>query len=59
MTREMSSPRRRRHSRSILRYVFEAEQGKAAALNAAMRLSRGAVLVFTDDDARFEADWLD
>ena len=42
-----------------LRYVFEAEQGKAAALNAAMRLSRGDVLVFTDDDARFEADWLD
>ena len=23
-----------------------------------MRLSRGDVLVFTDDDARFEADWL-
>jgi glucosyl-dolichyl phosphate glucuronosyltransferase len=42
-----------------LRYLFEAEQGKAAALNAAMRLSRGDVLVFTDDDARFEADWLD
>ncbi len=42
-----------------LRYTFEAEQGKAAALNAAMRQSRGEVFVFTDDDVRFEVDWLD
>jgi len=42
-----------------LRYVFEAEQGKAAALNAGMRLATGTIFAFTDDDARFEPDWLD
>jgi glycosyltransferase involved in cell wall biosynthesis len=42
-----------------LRYLFEPEQGKAAALNAGMRISEGEVLVFTDDDVRFETDWLD
>jgi glycosyltransferase involved in cell wall biosynthesis len=41
-----------------LRYQFEAEPGKPAALNAAQRLARGDVFVFTDDDARFEVDWL-
>jgi glucosyl-dolichyl phosphate glucuronosyltransferase len=42
-----------------LRYVFEPEQGKAAALNTGMAQSRGDVLVFTDDDVRFEPEWLD
>ena len=42
-----------------LRYVFEAEQGKAAALNAGMKLATGRIFAFTDDDARFERDWLD
>jgi len=42
-----------------LRYLFEAEPGKPAALNAAQRLARGDVYVFTDDDARFEVNWLD
>ncbi len=40
-------------------YVFEAEQGRSAALNAAIRLARGEVIVTTDDDVRVEADWLD
>jgi glycosyltransferase involved in cell wall biosynthesis len=42
-----------------LRYVFEGEQGKAAALNTAIRQARGEILVFTDDDALVEPDWLD
>jgi glycosyltransferase involved in cell wall biosynthesis len=42
-----------------LRYLFEATQGKAAALNTAIREARGEILVFTDDDALVEADWLD
>jgi glycosyltransferase involved in cell wall biosynthesis len=42
-----------------LRYCFEAEPGKPAALNAAQRLARGDVYVFTDDDARFEVNWLE
>jgi glucosyl-dolichyl phosphate glucuronosyltransferase len=42
-----------------LRYVFEREQGRSAALNAAIRASRGAIVVTTDDDVRVEPDWLD
>lgn len=42
-----------------LRYVFEAEQGKPAALNTAMAAARGSIFAFTDDDARVAPDWLD
>ena len=42
-----------------LRYVFEPEQGRCAALNAGIRASRGAIIVSTDDDVRVERDWLD
>ena len=44
---------------AALKYVFEGTQGKAAALNTAIREARGEILVFTDDDALVEADWLD
>ena len=40
-----------------VRYVFEAEQGKYAAMNTGIRAARGAILASTDDDARFEIDW--
>ena len=42
-----------------LRYVFERRQGKAVALNTAIEQARGDILVFTDDDALVEPDWLD
>jgi glycosyltransferase involved in cell wall biosynthesis len=42
-----------------LRYVFEGTQGKAMALNTAIRHARGEIIVFTDDDALVEPDWLD
>lgn len=42
-----------------LHYVFEGIQGKAAALNTAIRHATGDILVFTDDDALVEPDWLD
>lgn len=41
-----------------LRYVFEPEQGLSAARNRALRECRGDVLLFTDDDLRFDPDWL-
>lgn len=44
---------------SPLRYVFEPEQGRCAALNAGIRASGGAIIVTTDDDVRVQADWLD
>jgi glycosyltransferase involved in cell wall biosynthesis len=42
-----------------LRYLFEAEQGKFAALNKAILASRGEIIATTDDDALIEPDWLD
>jgi len=42
-----------------LRYVFEARQGKSHALNTGIELSRGEIIVFTDDDVRVGPAWLD
>ena len=42
-----------------LRYLFEGEQGKPAALNAGIAIVHGDVIAFTDDDHRFERDWLE
>lgn len=42
-----------------VRYFFEAEEGKYAALNAGIKAARGSVIVATDDDARFECEWLE
>jgi glycosyltransferase involved in cell wall biosynthesis len=41
-----------------LRYAFEKEQGRSAALNCGFRLAQGDIIVTTDDDVRVEADWL-
>jgi glycosyltransferase involved in cell wall biosynthesis len=42
-----------------LRYVFEPEQGRSAALNAGIRQARGEIIATTDDDVRVQPDWLD
>jgi glycosyltransferase involved in cell wall biosynthesis len=41
-----------------LHYLFEAEQGRYAALNAGIRAAQGDIVATTDDDARVEPDWL-
>jgi glycosyltransferase involved in cell wall biosynthesis len=40
-------------------YVFEGRQGKSHALNTGIELSRGEIIVFTDDDVRVGPAWLD
>jgi glycosyltransferase involved in cell wall biosynthesis len=40
-------------------YLFEAEQGRSAAMNAGIARARGQIIVTTDDDVRVEPDWLD
>src|SRR6185369_12512968 len=42
-----------------VRYFFVANPGKYGALNAAIGWARGDVIAATDDDARFEPDWLE
>jgi glycosyltransferase involved in cell wall biosynthesis len=42
-----------------LRYVFEKQQGRSAALNCGFRVAEGDIIVTTDDDVRVEPDWLD
>lgn len=41
-----------------LRYAFEHEQGRSAALNCGFRMAAGDIIVTTDDDVRVEPDWL-
>lgn len=42
-----------------LRYVFEPEAGRSAALNAGIRQAAGKIIATTDDDVRAEPDWLE
>jgi glycosyltransferase involved in cell wall biosynthesis len=41
-----------------LNYVFEAEQGRSAALNAGIRASSGEFILVTDDDVKFDENWI-
>lgn len=45
-------------SRLPVQRHFEPTQGLSAARNRAIKECRGDVLLFTDDDLRFDADWL-
>jgi len=42
-----------------LRYVFEGEQGRSAAMNAGILAATGEIIATTDDDVRVPPDWLD
>jgi glucosyl-dolichyl phosphate glucuronosyltransferase len=44
---------------AALRYFFEPEQGRCAALNTGIRAAGGQIIVTTDDDVRVEPNWLD
>lgn len=43
---------------AALRYLYEPEQGRYAALNTGIRAATGRIIATTDDDARVEPDWL-
>jgi|WetSurMetagenome_2_1015567.scaffolds.fasta_scaffold317821_1 glucosyl-dolichyl phosphate glucuronosyltransferase len=44
---------------ALFRYVFEARQGLSRARNAGVRVARGQIVVFTDDDVIAEPTWLE
>ena len=41
-----------------LRYFFEPQQGRSAALNTGIKAAQGEIIATTDDDVRLEEDWL-
>jgi GT2 family glycosyltransferase len=41
-----------------LRYIVERQQGRSAALNAAIAATTAPLLLFTDDDVRVDAGWV-
>jgi glycosyltransferase involved in cell wall biosynthesis len=43
---------------TALRYVFEPRVGRSEALNAGITAAKGEIIANTDDDVRFEPDWL-
>jgi glycosyltransferase involved in cell wall biosynthesis len=42
-----------------LRYIFEREQGRSAAMNTGILAAKGEIIATTDDDVQIEPDWLD
>jgi len=44
--------------RAPLRYFFEPQQGKSAAMNAGLAASAGSIIAFADDDVRVGREWL-
>lgn len=47
-----------RGSFSAVKYFFEPARGKSRALNLALTQAAGEILLFSDDDVRFPADWI-
>jgi glycosyltransferase involved in cell wall biosynthesis len=41
-----------------VRYIFEQQQGRSAALNAGIAAANGEIISFTDDDVYLHPDWL-
>ena len=41
-----------------LRYIFEPEQGRSAALNAGIQAATADIILVTDDDVRLDSDWV-
>jgi GT2 family glycosyltransferase len=41
-----------------VRYIFEGQQGRSAAMNAGIAQTNGDVIAFTDDDVVLDPDWL-
>ena len=45
-------------ARFSVRYIFEARQGRSAALNAGISAASGKIVAFTDDDVILHPEWL-
>jgi len=41
-----------------VRYIFEGQQGRSAALNSGIAAAQGEIIAFTDDDVLLHPEWL-
>ncbi len=57
-TRAVVEHAARRDGGAAVRYLFVAQPGKSHAVNAALPLTQGDLVAFTDDDVQPEADWI-
>jgi glucosyl-dolichyl phosphate glucuronosyltransferase len=57
-TRHVVEEAARQHPFPV-RYLYEAEEGKYAALNAGIKATTGRIIAATDDDVRFDEEWLE
>lgn len=48
-----------RHPQIEIHYLFQSRPGKSGALNLALALAKGDVLLFTDDDVEPAVDWIE
>lgn len=55
---DLSSVIERARNRLRINYLRRESPGKSRALNAALRLAKGDLIVFTDDDVLPQSDWL-
>ena len=58
-TRQVIDAAAARSGAPSIRYLHVAEPGKSCAVNAALRLAAGDILLFTDDDVLPEPQWID
>src|SRR3954464_6564488 len=58
-TRQVVESAAARRAAPSIRYLYVAEPGKSHAVNAALRLAVGDLLVFTDDDVLPEPGWIE
>lgn len=42
-----------------IRYFYEGRRGQANARNTGVLMSQGQIIIFTDDDLRFQTNWLE
>jgi glycosyltransferase involved in cell wall biosynthesis len=57
-TRAVVERAARRAGGAPVRYLFVAQPGKSHAVNAALPLTRGDLIAFTDDDVRPDPEWI-
>ncbi len=57
-TPEIVREHQKKWSKGRLEYLFEAQQGRSAAVNAGIRQAQGNLISMIDDDIQISSDWI-